>query len=354
MDMDDAYYSALDLLKTLIKTPSLSRQETEAAAIIESYLSGQNEVSVSRKHNNVWATTAFDPQRPTILLNSHIDTVKPVAGWKNNPFEPVETDGKLYGLGSNDAGASLVCLLHTFLILSARPQPYNLIFLASAEEEVSGQNGIESVIPELPPINLAVVGEPTEMQPAIAEKGLVVLDGHVTGKSGHAARNEGENALYKAIDVINKLRNYRFDRKSDLLGEVKLTVTQIQSGTQHNVIPDRCDFVVDVRTNELYSNREIVETLVKSLDCVLQPRSLRLNSSHLPASHPFLKRAELLGRHPFGSPTLSDQALLPYPSVKMGPGDSARSHTADEHIYTSELREGIELYVKLLDGLNIR
>ena len=239
------------------------------------------------------------------MLNSHIDTVKPVSAWKRNPFSAVEENGRIYGLGSNDAGASLVSLLHVFLYLSKKEQPYNLIFLASSEEEISGKNGIESVLTELPPIHFAVVGEPTQMNPAIAEKGLMVLDCSVYGKSGHAARNEGDNAIYKSLKIIEKFRDFKFPKNSDILGPVKLSVTMIQSGTQHNVIPDRCNFVVDVRTNELYSNQDALTILKENIPCEIVPRSLRLNSSRIGKEHPFILRAEILGLIPFGSPTLS-------------------------------------------------
>ena len=353
MNTDELYYSATDLLKSLVETPSTSREETAAADRIEQFITGTGRTA-HRKNNNIWSIApGYRPDRPTLLLNSHIDTVKPVSGWKREPFAATEEEGRIYGLGSNDAGASLVSLLHAFLWLSAKEQPYNLLFLASAEEEVSGKNGIESVWSELPPVHFAVVGEPTGMRPAIAEKGLMVLDCTVYGKSGHAARQEGDNAIYKALKAVEAFRDFRFPEESDILGPVRLSVTLIQAGTQHNVIPDRCDFTVDVRTNERYSNAEALEILKKNIDCEITPRSLRLNSSHIDREHPFVRRAVLLGLEPFGSPTLSDQALIPVTSVKIGPGDSARSHTADEYIGTEEIREGIELYIKLLDNLNI-
>lgn len=353
MNTDELYYSAIDLLKTLIETPSLSREENEAANKVENFIIEKG-LHANRKNNNIWCIApGYDIHKPTILLNSHIDTVKPVSAWKRNPFSAVEENGRIYGLGSNDAGASLVSLLHVFLYLSKKEQPYNLIFLASSEEEISGKNGIESVLTELPPIHFAVVGEPTQMNPAIAEKGLMVLDCSVYGKSGHAARNEGDNAIYKSLKIIEKFRDFKFPKNSDILGPVKLSVTMIQSGTQHNVIPDRCNFVVDVRTNELYSNQDALTILKENIPCEIVPRSLRLNSSRIGKEHPFILRAEILGLIPFGSPTLSDQALMPFTSVKIGPGNSSRSHTADEYIETNEIREGIELYIKLLDNLNI-
>lgn len=356
MNTDELYYQAIDLLKNLIETPSISREENNAATIVEQYLKDNFfcKEHIFRKGNNVWALSPhFDETRPTLLLNSHIDTVKPVSGWEEDPYKAIETDDRIYGLGSNDAGASLVSLLQVFLSLTEKAQPYNLIFLASAEEEVSGKNGIESVLTQLPPIALAVVGEPTGMRPATGEKGLMVLDCSVYGKSGHAARNEGENAIYKALKVIEKFQNFQFPKVSEQLGAVKLSVTQIQAGTQHNVIPDRCDFVVDIRTNELYKNEEVFAILQKNIDCEMNARSFRLNSSRIENNHPIIVRAQMLGLVPFGSPTLSDQALMPFTSVKMGPGESSRSHTANEFILKSEIREAIDLYIKLLDQLHI-
>lgn len=357
MNTDELYYQAVDLLKILIEIPSLSREESRAADRVEKYLKDTypHHNLIFRKGNNIWAVSPqFDKNRPTLLLNSHIDTVKPVSGWENDPYTAIETEDRIFGLGSNDAGASLVSLLHAFLFLSERQQPYNLIFLASAEEEVSGKNGIEAVLSELPPIALAVVGEPTEMQPATGEKGLMVLDCSVYGKSGHAARNEGENAIYKALNIIENFRDFEFPKVSEQLGTVKLSVTQIQAGTQHNVIPDRCDFVVDVRTNELYKNEEVLRILQENIKCDMKARSFRLNSSRIDIDHPIIIRAKMLGLHPFGSPTLSDQALMPFTSVKIGPGNSSRSHTANEFILKSEIREAIDLYIKLLDQLTIQ
>ena len=355
MDLkDELYYSAIDLLRRLIQTPSISREEENAAQIICGTLQ-KNGFEPHRAGNNVWALAhKIDTDKPTILLNSHIDTVKPAGSWTRNPFVPTEEENRIYGLGSNDAGASVVALLSTFLHLAKTAQPYNLIFLASAEEEVSGANGIAKTLEQLPPIDFAVVGEPTGMHPAVCEKGLLVLDCTTHGKAGHAAREEGINALYKATEVIEKLRRYEFPLVSEWLGKVKLTVTQIQAGTQHNVVPDRCTFVVDVRTTDRYANAQIVEILRADFpDTEITPRSLRLNSSSLPMQHPFIKRCIWAGREPFGSPTLSDQALMPFPSVKIGPGQSSRSHTADEYIVTDEIREAIELYICLLDQLQI-
>ena len=348
----EQYYEAIDLLKGMISRPSFSREETAVADYLQKCWSDAGH-HLFRKGNNLWIIApGFDFAKPTLLLNSHIDTVKPAAGWQKDPFLPEETeDDRLYGLGSNDAGASVVSLYEAFTILSAKAQPYNLIFLASCEEEVSGKNGIESVLPELPPIHFAVVGEPTGMRPAIAEKGLMVLDCVATGKAGHAARNEGVNAIYKAIEAINWFSTYQFPEKSDLLGPVKMTVTIIKAGTQHNVVPDRCEFTVDIRSNEFYSNERLFELIKEQVGCEIKARSFRLNSSRTEPEHPFVQRCLMLGKEPFGSPTLSDQALMRFPSVKIGPGDSARSHSADEYIYGPEIRDAITTYVRLLDGL---
>ena len=344
---------AVGLLKTLIAIPSVSREEEQAADCLQRYIELQG-METGRKGNNVWCLSpAFDLKRPTLLLNSHIDTVKPVAGWRKDPFAPTESNGRLYGLGSNDAGASVVSLLQVFLALCRTAQPYNLVFLASCEEEVSGAGGIESALPLLPPISFALVGEPTEMQPAIAEKGLMVLDVTATGRSGHAARDEGDNAIYKVLDDVAWFRDYRFPRVSPLLGPVKMSVTQVNAGTQHNVIPDRCTFVVDIRSNECYTNEELFAEICRHLHCEAKARSFRLGSSHAPEGHPLVQRAIELGRVPFGSPTLSDQALMPFPSMKMGPGKSSRSHTADEFIFIKEIEEAISLYLRLLDGAKI-
>lgn len=340
------------LLSELIAIESFSREEKNVADFLERYLEERGYV-VSRSGNNIWLMSAgFDSARPTILLNSHIDTVKPVAGWVRNPFTPTIENGRLYGLGSNDAGASVVSLLYAFMHLSAQPQLYNLIFAATAEEEVSGKNGIESLLKELPKIDFAVVGEPTEMHAAVAEKGLMVLDCTVYGKAGHAARNEGENAIYKALADIQWFQNTAFDKVSDLLGPVKLSVTQINAGTQHNVVPDKCSFVVDVRSNELYSNDELLAIIQKNVGCEVTARSTRLSSTATPLTHPVVKRIKACNRTLYGSPTLSDQALMPFSSVKMGPGHSSRSHTADEYILLSEIEHAIALYIEILDGLD--
>lgn len=352
-DIDELFYDAVDLLKKMISIPSFSREETEVADMLEAYISGMG-FKTNRKGNNLWIISPdFDESKPSILLNSHIDTVKPVSGWNKDPFMPIEEDGKLFGLGSNDAGASVVCLLHTFYLLVQKPQDYNLIFLASCEEEVSGKNGIESALLDIPTPSFAIVGEPTQMHPAVAEKGLMVLDCKSKGESGHAARNEGVNAIYKAMQDIEWFRTYQFPDKSDLLGPIKMTVTMINAGTQHNVVPDSCSFVVDIRSNECYSNEEICNIVKKHTECEVTPRSFRLNSSKIALENPFVERAIILGRKPYGSPTLSDQALMNFPSVKIGPGDSARSHTADEYIRPEEIREALEFYYKLLNGLRI-
>ncbi len=351
--IDSLFYDSIDLLKRMIAIPSHSREETAVADMLEEYMKNCR-LNPNRKGNNIWAVSPdFDPGKPTILLNSHIDTVKPASGWATSPYEAIESDGKITGLGSNDAGASIVSLLHAFIRLIQQEQPNNLIFLASCEEEVSGKNGVESVLPKLPPITFGVVGEPTGMNPAIAEKGLMVLDCNVYGQSGHAAREEGDNAIYKAIPCINWFKTYEFPEQSDLLGKVKMSVTMIQAGTQHNVVPDLCSFVVDIRSNECYSNNEIFEIISQNCGCEIKARSTRLNSSGISLNHPVVQRAIMLGKKPFGSPTLSDQALMPVPTLKMGPGESCRSHTAGEFIMAEEIREAIEIYVRLLNGLDL-
>ena len=346
---------AVGLLKILVSTPSISRDESAAADRLQSYIerSAPFPGAMHRHLNNIWCIApGYDASRPTILLDAHIDTVKPVAAWTKSPFTPVIEDDCLYGLGSNDDGASLVSMLHVFYKLCGTQQSYNLIFLASAEEEVSGKDGIEAVLPMLPPISCAIIGEPTGMHPAIAEKGLMVLDCTAHGKSGHAARNEGINAIYEALPDVEWFRTFSFPKVSPLLGPVKMSVTQINAGTQHNVVPDCCKYVVDVRSNECYSNKEIVDIVAANVKSEVKPRSLRLNSSSIELEHPLVKRAMELGRKPFGSPTLSNQALISnVPCLKMGPGESSRSHTANEFIKLSEIREGMELYFKMLDGL---
>lgn len=356
---EQLFKKSVGLLKQLISTPSPSREEAETAGILAHFLEAHGHTPVQKGHN-IWCIAEnHSPGAPTVLLNSHHDTVKPVSGWQRDPFMPLTEEDTLYGLGSNDAGASAVSMLAAFMHLSHFPQlPYRLIVAITAEEEVSGANGVQSILPELGHINLAIVGEPTSLQLAVAEKGLMVLDCTVQGKSGHAAREEGENALYKAIPVIEWFRNYTFPKTSDLLGPVKMSVTQIQAGTQHNVVPDTCSFVVDVRTNECYGNKELL-TLIQQYardiekDCEVVARSTRLNSSGIADDHPLVRKAKDLGIATYGSPTLSDQALMPFPSVKTGPGDSARSHTADEFIRLPEIRDGINHYIRLLEGLKV-
>ena len=346
-------HEATELLSKLIAIPSISREEERAADQVQQYLEEQG-MTTGRKGNNVWCLSPdFSLKKPTLLLNSHIDTVKPVSGWIRDPFLPSIENGKLYGLGSNDAGASVVSLMQAFMQLCRTTQTYNLIFLASCEEEVSGKEGIESVLPLLPPINFAIVGEPTEMQPAIAEKGLMVLDVTSHGKSGHAARNEGINAIYLAMKDMAWFLDYQFEKVSPLLGPVKMSVTMVNAGTQHNVVPDKCDFVVDIRSNECYSNQELYDIICQHITSDVKARSFRLSSSHVEITHPLVQRMVALGRQPFGSPTLSDQALMPFPSLKLGPGKSSRSHAADEFIYLSEIEEAIGLYLKVLDGASL-
>ena len=342
----------IQLLQHLIATPSFSREEADTAAILEGFLQKKG-VPTYRLQNNVWARNRhFDAGRPTILLNSHHDTVKPNQGYTRNPFAPEIVDGKLFGLGSNDAGGPLVALLAAFLyFFDQKDLPFNLVYAATAEEEISGKNGVELLLPELGAIDCAIVGEPTQMQLAIAEKGLMVLDCVAHGKSGHAAREEGENAIYKALKDIDWFVQYRFPEVSAFLGPVKMSVTMIQAGTQHNVVPDACQFTVDVRVNECYSLEQVLETIRANVQCSVQPRSLRIRSSIIPAEHPLVQSGLALGCSVYGSPTTSDKALMPFPALKMGPGDSARSHTADEFIYVHEIEEGIALYIKLLENV---
>jgi acetylornithine deacetylase len=341
------------LLQALISTPSFSREEDKTAAIIEDFLRKQS-IQTHRLGNNIWAKNAFYTEgSPTILLNSHHDTVKPVKAWTRDPFAADIVDGKLYGLGSNDAGGCLVTLLATFCHFYDKKLPYNLVFLASAEEEISGRGGVEAVLPNLPPSSVGIVGEPTLTQMAIAEKGLMVMDGVARGKAGHAAREEGINAIYIALEDIDFLRKFQFDKKSDLLGAVKLSVTQIEAGTQHNVVPDECRFVVDVRTNECYTNEEIWTIIKQNVKSEITPRSMRLNSSKIALEHPLILRGLDLGLNYYGSPTLSDQALMNFPTLKIGPGDSARSHTADEFIFLTEIEAGMTVYKQLLTNLHL-
>ena len=343
---------AVELLKELIAIPSVSRNETKAADKLTEYLKLWN-LPYGREGNNLWVGCPdWDNNRPTVMLNAHIDTVKPVSSWTRDAFTPTQEGDMLYGLGSNDCGGGLVALLHTYRIMLQRPRSYNLLWVASAEEEVSGENGLSRVLPLLPKVDVAIVGEPTGMQPAIAEKGLMVIDGYAHGKSGHAARNEGVNAIYEALDDLVWLRDYKFRKVSPLLGATKMTVTVVEGGTQHNVIPDTLHFIIDVRTNEFYQNEYLFNFLCKKMTkCELRARSFRLHSSAISPEHPLIKRCTERGMQPFGSPTLSDQALMPFPSVKLGPGESSRSHSADEFIKISEIEQAINTYVGLLDGL---
>ncbi len=343
---------AIELLKDLIAIPSYSREEQQTANLLEAFLSGRN-IPVQRKFNNVWASNQFfDKAKPTILLNSHHDTVKPNEAYTNNPFEPMVADDKLYGLGSNDAGASLVSLLAVFLhFYHCKNLKYNIIYAATAEEEISGINGVACIIDQLGTVDFAIVGEPTQMQLAIAEKGLLVLDCVAKGRPGHAARNEGDNAIYKAMDDLQWFRNFKFPKVSPVLGDVKMNVTMIHAGSQHNVIPGECQFTVDIRCTDAYAHEELLAIIQQHVNCEITPRSMRLRPSAISSDHPIVKAGICLGRNTFGSPTTSDQALMPFPSVKIGPGDSARSHTADEFIFLSEVEEGIRIYIQLLNQI---
>lgn len=344
---------AISLLKELISTPSFSKEEDETAGILCRFI-GTKGIQHSRVGNNVYALNKYyDANKPSILLNSHHDTVKPNKGYTFDPFSPFEKDGKLFGLGSNDAGGCLVSLLATFLYYyDQQDLDHNVVFAASAEEEISGVNGIELVLPYLGKLDYGIVGEPTKLEMAVAERGLMVIDCTAEGRSGHAARNEGENALYKAVDDITWLRNYKFEKVSPLLGESRLTATVISTeNIQHNVVPSQCKFVIDVRVNELYTFEEILDALQKNLKSKFKPRTTRMKSTSIPLDHPLVKAGIKLGRGYYGSPTTSDKALMPFPTLKMGPGDSARSHTADEYILIDEIKEGIDTYIKLVNEL---
>lgn len=348
MEQAQLLSDAISLLQKLIATPSISREEVHAADVFENELKSYG-LDYERKGNNLWCIPPqMEAGKPTLLLNAHIDTVKPVASWTRNPFEPTLEDGTLYGLGSNDCGGGLVTLLQVYRYFLKHESPYNIIYLASAEEEVSGANGISSVLPLLPHIDVAIVGEPTGMQPAVAEKGLMVVDMIARGKSGHAARNEGVNAIYEMIDDLAWIRQYQFRKESEFLGPTKMTVTVIHAGTQHNVIPDECTAVIDIRTNEYYKNEYVFEFLRSHLHSEVKARSFRLHSSHIDINHPLVQKCLRMGKKPFGSPTLSDQALMSFPSFKMGPGESSRSHSADEYIRISELEQAINEYIELI------
>ncbi len=348
---------AVALLRRLISTPSTSRNESDVALIMQATLEDYG-FPAQREANNVWAIDPrYDADRPTLLLNAHLDTVKPVKTWTRDPFSPAVEQGRLYGLGSNDCGGGLCTLLQVFRYLCSdemgENRSYNLVFLASAEEEVSGKDGISRALPLLPKIDVAIVGEPTGKQPATAEKGLMVPDVIALGESGHAARNEGVNAIYEALDDMLWIRNYKFPKVSPLLGPVKMTLTVVNAGTQHNVVPDTCTMLVDIRSNELYTNEEIFDIVRENLRSEVKAHSFRLHSSSIAASHPLVQRCLQLGLTPFGSPTLSDQALMPFPSLKLGPGESSRSHSADEFILISEMEQAFELYIQLLDKLQL-
>jgi len=347
------YENAVGLLKQLISTPSFSKEENDTAEIICAFFS-KHSVPFARVGNNIYAKNKYyDASKPSILLNSHHDTVLPNKGYTMDPFTPVEKDGKLFGLGSNDAGGCLVSLIATFLHFYEREHTsHNVVFAASAEEEISGVNGIELVLPFLGKIDFGIVGEPTKLEMAVAERGLMVIDCLAIGRAGHAARKEGENALYKAVDDINWIRSYQFDKVSDLLGESRLTVTVIDTDNkQHNVVPAQCKFVIDVRVNEMYTFEEILEALKANLKSQFKPRTTRMKSTSIALDHPLVKAGINLGKGYYGSPTTSDKALMPFPTLKMGPGDSARSHTADEFIYLAEIEDGINTYIKMVEQI---
>jgi acetylornithine deacetylase len=351
--IDTLHTNAIDLLKKLIETPSFSKEENNTAAVLGSFLKRHN-IAVESFLNNIWATNKyFDEFKPTILLNSHHDTVKPNKGYSLDPFTPLEKEGKLFGLGSNDAGGPLVSLINVFLhYYEKKDLKYNLIIAATAEEEISGHNGVEALLPKLGKIDFAIVGEPTQMQMAVAERGLMVLDCTSHGIAGHAAREEGDNAIYAAIKDIEWFKSHHFDKVSELLGPVKMSVTVIETENKaHNVVPAHCKYVVDTRVNELYTFEEVLEVIRENVKSDIQPRSTRLKSSSIAIDHPIVKAGLQLGRKYYGSPTTSDKALMNFPALKMGPGDSARSHTADEYIYIEEIKEGIDLYIQLLNQL---
>ena len=353
MTQEQYVSDAVQLLKKLIATPSVSCNEKDAADIMEQTIRSYG-FEPQREANNLWIIDPhYDESRPTLLLNAHIDTVKPVTSWSRDPFSPDVEDGVLYGLGSNDCGGGLCSLLQIFRMLTEKPQSYNLIYLASAEEEVSGKDGITRALPLLPHIDLAIVGEPTGMNPAVAEKGLMVLDVIAHGKSGHAARNEGVNAIYEALDDMRWIRDYKFEKVSEFLGPTKMTLTVVNAGTQHNVIPDKCTMLVDIRTNEFYDNEEVYEFIRQHLKSEVKAHSFRLKSSRIDPEHPLIRKCVAMGMKPFGSPTLSDQALMHFPSFKLGPGESSRSHSANEFIRISEIRDAIAKYETLLDGTAI-
>jgi len=342
--------NAVKLLKKLIATPSMSRDEYNASLIIEGFFN-EHQLTVNRFKNNIWATNKhFDAGKPSILLNTHHDTVKPNKAYTLDPFIPVEKDGKLFGLGSNDAGASLVAMAQTFLYFyEAEDLTHNLVIALTAEEEISGLDGIEALFPQLPNVELAIVGEPTKMNLAIAEKGLLVIDGEMLGTPSHAAHPNDDNAIVKCMKDLQNILGFKFPKVSDYLGEVKVTLSVLNAGTQHNVVPEKCNFTLDVRVTDEYSNREVFEIIQSQMKSKLTSRSFRLNSSKIDVNHPFVRAGLALGRTTYGSPTSSDQVIIPCTSVKLGPGDSLRSHTADEFVYIDEIREGIDVYIKILE-----
>jgi acetylornithine deacetylase len=352
MDTEKLKKDAVELLKGLIRIESFSKQEEKTAELINQFFVDRG-IKTHRLKNNVWAFNRnFDPKKPTILLNSHHDTVKPNPGYTNDPFDPMEKDGKLFGLGSNDAGGCLVSLIATFLYFNEKENlKYNFVVAATAEEEISGFDGLELVYPQLGAIDFAIVGEPTQMDIAVAEKGLMVLDCTAKGKAGHAAREEGENAIYKALEDINWIRNYKFEKVSPHLGPMKMSVTIINAGYQHNVVPETCNFTIDVRITEMYKNEDVLKIIEDNIQSEVKPRSVRLRPSFIDPNHALVHAAVKHGAKTYGSPTTSDQALIPVPSVKMGPGNSSRSHTANEFIWLSEIDEGIDRYIKVLSEL---
>ncbi|MDB2463127.1 M20 family metallo-hydrolase [Algibacter sp.] len=353
MRLDHLFIDALSLLKLLIETESFSSQEDQTALLIEDWFNRYN-IKFKRNKNNIWAVNKyFDSSKPTLLLNSHHDTVKPNSAYTNDPFKAIEKDGKLYGLGSNDAGGCLVSLMATFThFYNHENLKYNLVIVASAEEESSGPNGLNSMLSIIPKVDVAIVGEPTLMNLAVAEKGLVVFDAVIEGTPSHAAHPNDNNSIYNTIEALQWFKDFKFEKGSKALGDVKLTVTQINAGSQHNVVPGHVDLVIDVRVNDAYSNAEIAEILQEKAPVTsVKPRSLRLNSSSIPIEHALVKAGIAMGRSTYGSPTLSDQAALSCPSLKLGPGDSTRSHSANEFIYVHEIEEGIKIYVELLENV---
>jgi len=347
--MNELTAAAIDLLKDLIATPSFSKEENKTANRIGEWFD-DHQIPYQRRGNNLWAKNkAFDPQKPTLLLNSHHDTVKPNTAYTNDPFEPKIENGKLYGLGSNDAGGALVSLIALFTHFYDVEDPkYNLVMAASAEEEIAGQDSLRGLLSELPKIDVAIVGEPTEMHLAVAEKGLLVFDAVIKGTPGHAAHPNDDNPIMKLPKVLEWFQNFSLEKQSDFLGEVKITVTQVNAGKEHNVIPASVNLVVDVRVNDQYSNEELAKILTEAAPCEMTPRSLHLNSSSIGMDHELVQAGIALGRKTYGSPTLSDQAALECPSLKMGPGLSTRSHSANEFIFVHEIEEAIEIYIQLL------